>query len=81
MLEHDKSASSRDRFIVTELSPTAWQVQRRRRAEGEAPVLLGFIQQFGDVFEAMDVTRPLERTYVRAMASAVASITRGTVTQ
>lgn len=66
---------------VTEFSATAWQVRGRGGTGGEDLVLLRFIQRFGGVFEAMDVTRPLERTYVPSMAGAVASITGGTVTQ
>ena len=81
MLNSYSSSRSRVGVSVIKLSPTAWRVEGRRRTDDEVPVLLGFVQQFGDVFELMDVTRPLERTYVPSMASAVASITGGTVTQ
>lgn len=81
MYKHDRSSSLLGGVSVTEVSPTVWRVQGRGGKVGAAPVLLGFIQQFGIVFEAMDTTRPLERMYVASMASAVASITGGTVTQ
>ena len=81
MVDSDPSSRSRAGVSVIELSPTAWRVQGRRRTDDEVPVLIGFVQKFGDVFEVMDVTRPLERAYVATMASAVASITGGTVTQ
>lgn len=81
MFDNGKSQSLLGGVSVTEISPFAWHVQRIRRTGAEAPVLLGFVQQFGDVFEAMDVTLPLERTYVPSAVSAVASITGGTVTQ
>ncbi|TFC46178.1 hypothetical protein E3T26_09710 [Cryobacterium sp. TMT1-21] len=81
MFKYDNSSRPGGDVNVTALTPTAWQVQDRRRTGGDGPVLLGFIQQFSDVFEVMNVTRPLERTYVSSLAGAVASITGGTVTQ
>lgn len=81
MLNTDTSSVLRCGVSIAELSTTAWQVRGRGGTGGEVTVLLGFIQHFGDVFEAMDVTRPLERTYVPSMAGAVASITGGSFTQ
>ena len=81
MNKHDRSSSLLGRVSVAEVSPTVWRVRGRGGMVSEAPVLLGFIQRFGNVFEAMDTTRPLERIYVSSIGSAVASITGGTVTQ
>lgn len=81
MLDNVNSRSPLNVVSVTKISPTAWQVRSRSRSGSEAPVLLGLIQQLGHVFEVMDVMRPLERTYVPTLASAVASVTGGTVTQ
>jgi len=46
---------------------------------GSTPVLLGFIQYFGDIYEVMDLRRPMERTYLSSLDHAVASVTEGMV--
>ncbi|TFD33226.1 hypothetical protein [Cryobacterium cryoconiti] len=81
MKNSDQTSLAHAGVSVNELSPTAWMVQGRRRPDDEVSVLLGFFQQPGHVVEAMDVTRPLKRTYVPSATSAVADVTGGTVSQ
>lgn len=79
MPKHAEASTHRAGIGLIEVSPTTWQVRGPGMGVGSTPVLLGFIQYFGDIYEVMDLRRPMERTYLSSLDQAVASVTEGMV--
>jgi hypothetical protein len=60
-----------DTVTVLNISDTEWRVSDPERREDDARCLVGFVQQFGDVFEAMWISRPRERHYFGSLQAAI----------
>lgn len=60
---------------ITEITPTEWRVSNRVREDGKHTVLLGYVRQLGDSYEAMRPGRNQSRRYFSSFERASASLT------
>lgn len=77
MPELDQASRHHSRISVTEVSSATWQVRVQSLNGERGTMLLGYIQRVGDVFEATDLARPMDRVPAATIDQAAASITGG----
>jgi hypothetical protein len=63
-----------DTVTILSISDTEWRVSDPRRRQDDALCLIGFVQQIGDVFETLAISRPHERRYFGSLQAAITDL-------